>query len=339
MSQETHQRFPVYPDHSKLLEWRDADGTAKAVSSPRDWDRRRAHILAGMQQVMGPLPTQRPGLDVQTLSSEHAEGYERQKISYRADAGEPVPAYLLIPNGISDRMPAMICLHQTTNMGKDEPAGLGGKKSLWYAHELAQRGYVCLVPDYPSLGEYAHDFDKDDYQSGTMKGIWNHTRGIDLLTERSDVDPERVGAIGHSLGGHNAMFLAAFDTRVKAIVSSCGFTAFCRYYGGDLAGWSGPRYMPKILTYGGCKKVPFDFHEIVGSFAPRAFLAVAPLHDDNFDNGGAREVLESAGPVYRLFGAEARLVTRYPDTGHDFPDPDREAAYAFLDRWLRGCVR
>jgi cephalosporin-C deacetylase-like acetyl esterase len=44
-----------------------------------------------------------------------------------------------------------------------------------------------------------------------MKGIFNHMRAVDLLCSRPEVDPKRIGAIGHSLGGHNAMFVGLFD--------------------------------------------------------------------------------------------------------------------------------
>ena len=54
-----------------------------------------------------------------------------------------------------------------------------------------------------------------------MKGIFNHMRCVDLLQAREDVDHERIGVLGHSLGGHNAIFLGAFDIRLKVIVSSC----------------------------------------------------------------------------------------------------------------------
>ena len=73
-----------------------------------------------------------------------------------------------------------------------------------------------------------------------MKAIWNNMRAIDLLQTLPEVDGQRIGCIGHSLGGHNAMFTAAFDTRIQALVSSCGFTSFAKYYGGNLKGWTSP---------------------------------------------------------------------------------------------------
>src|SRR5439155_15286050 len=145
-----------------------------------------------------------------------------------------------------------------------------------------------------------YDFSRSPYPSGSMKAIWNNMRAIDLLQALPEVDGERIGCIGHSLGGHNTMFTAAFDTRIKALVSNCGFTSFPKYYGGNLKGWTSDRYMPRIAgVYGNNpEKMPFDFSEVVAAFAPRAFLASAPLHDDNFEVSGVRDVMAAARPVY-----------------------------------------
>jgi dipeptidyl aminopeptidase/acylaminoacyl peptidase len=243
----------------------------------------------------------------------------------------------LLPRNDADvRLPAVLCLHQTTPRGKDQPVGLSDRPSLHYAKELTLRGYVTLSPDYPTLGEYAHVFDSDDYQSGSMKAIYDNVRAIDLLQSLPEVDPNRIGCIGHSLGGHNGLFTAVFDERLKAVVTCCGFTRFHRYMNGDLTGWSGPRYMPRIATQyeRSPDKMPFDFTEVVAAIAPRPVFIVAPLHDDNFAVDGVRDVVAAAKDVYTLFGRPNHLRATYPDCGHDFPDAARQSAYAFLDESL-----
>src|SRR5262249_42871633 len=186
----------------------------------------------------------------------------------------------------------------------------------------------------PSFGEYPFDFKKSGFDSGTMKGIWNHMAAVDLLQSLPDVDPDRIGCIGHSLGGHNTMFLAAFDTRIKALVSNCGFNSFAKDYDGNLKGWASDRYMPRILSVyeGKPAKVPFDFPEVVATFAPRPFLASAPLGDGNFEVSGVKDCIAAATPVYELLAAKERLAATYPDCGHDFPPEARKTAYEFLDR-------
>jgi hypothetical protein len=239
----------------------------------------------------------------------------------------------------------MLCLHQTNDVGKDEPAGLGGLPNLHYAHELAERGFVCLVPDYPSFGEYRYDFQSPDrgYASGSMKAVWNNLRGVDLLESLREVDAARIGVIGHSLGGHNAIFTAAFDDRLVAVVSSCGFTPFPEYYGGDVKGWTSDRYMPRIRdTYDlAADRIPFDFPEVIAGFAPRGFFSNSPIGDDNFAVAGVRRAFAEARPVHRLFDgdkrvddAAERLVLVTPDCGHDFPPAIRTQAYEWLERRL-----
>ena len=82
-------------------------------------------------------------------------------------------------------------------------------------------------------------------------------------------------------------------------------------------------------------KVPFDFPELIGALAPRAFFANSPLHDANFEVEGVRVAIDAARPVYQLLGVSDRLVADYPDAQHTFPQAVRERAYAFLDRQLR----
>ncbi len=329
---------PEYPNHRQLMVWRDTQGE-HPVKTPDDWARRRVHILSGMQQAMGPLPDRSnlPPLDVQVEETFDGPTFTRYKLSFLAEKNDRVPAYLFVPKKLNGRrVPGIVALHQTTPLGKREPAGLGPNENKHYGLELAKRGYVVIVPDYPSFGDYSYDFNADDYVSGSMKGIFNHMRAIDLLTSRPEVDPSRIGAIGHSLGGHNAMFLGVFDQRVKAIVSSCGWTPLHHYYNGDLKGWTSDRYVPRIRDVYGLdpNRVPFDMYEIVASFAPRAFFSVSPLHDDNFEVEGVRQVIAAAKPVFELLGAGDNLQVRYPDAPHDFPPAERFESYAFLDKQL-----
>ncbi|MCA9146147.1 MAG: alpha/beta fold hydrolase, partial [Planctomycetales bacterium] len=234
---------------------------------------------------------------------------------------------------------AMLCLHQTTGIGKGEPAGLGGKPTLHYAHELAERGFVCIVPDYPSFGDYPYDFKTQGkhYASGSMKAIWNNIRAVDLLVSLPQVDSDRIGCIGHSLGGHNSLFTAAFDQRLKAVVTSCGFTAFHHYYEGKLAGWTSDRYMPRIrdLYENDPDQVPFDFYEVLAAICPRSIFINAPLHDSNFDVTGVRKVVEEVGKAYDLVSLRENVVAKYPDSAHDFPDAVRQEAYAWLKSELK----
>jgi dienelactone hydrolase len=308
------------------------------VKTAFDWGQRRAQVLAALQSVMGPLPdpSQRAPLEVRVVSETATGAYLRKKITYQSDSSSRVSAYLLVPDAVRRGAPAMICLHDDAPAGKDGPAGLDARDSMRYADELARRGYVCLVPDYPSFGE-SYDFQEHGYASGAMKAVWDNVRGIDLLETLPEAGPRRIGIIGHGLGGQNALLTAALDCRIAAVVSSCGFTTFARYRGGDLTDWADPRMMPRIrdVAKGDPAKVPFDFGELLGTLVPRPVFLLAPLGDEVMDVEGVKSAVGDASAVYELRRAPGALQAVYPDGGRIFPEPMRTQAYAWLDRRLK----
>ncbi len=335
------EQTAIYTEHQDLSYYLDVDGNKQPIRTPQDWAIRREQILQNLQTVMGNLPgnARKVPLNVEVLEETKIDGdIVRRKIAYDTEKSTRVHAYLFLPPG-SAAKPAVLCLHQTTRPGKREPAGLEGKPNLHYALHLAQRDYVTLAPDYPSFGEYEYEFDpqKTGFRSGTLKAIWDNMRAIDLLQALPEVEGARIGCIGHSLGGHNTMFTAVFDQRIKCLVSNCGFTRFHKYYGGKLKGWTSPRYMPVIndVYQNDPDQVPFDFPEIVAAFAPRPFLASAPVRDGNFEVSGVRDCIAAARQIYQLLGVPENLQANYPDSEHDFPADARAVAYEFLDRHLK----
>jgi dienelactone hydrolase len=339
---------PWYDDRAHLLCYQDEQGNLLPVRTADEWQRRVAHVRAGMEAVMGPLPkkTQLP-LDLIIHGETRLRHYTRQHVSFVVEPGDRLPGYLLVPHEAADwqagtpGLPAMICLPGSSAPGKLTPAGLSSSGGLAYGHELAERGFVCLVLDYPMLhtAEYSTDPYELGYVSATMKGIVNHRRGVDLLESLPYVDARAIGVIGHSLGGHNALFLAVFEPRIQAVVSSCGFNVFAKHAGGDVRAWSNPYYMPRIKTIyeDDPAKIPFDFTEVLAALAPRPVFVNAPLHDaPDFEVSGVVDCVVAALPVYReLFQAADRLEVVHPDAGHSFPFGARLAAYAMLDRYLR----
>lgn len=332
-----------------LLLYRGDDGEPRPVRSVDDWRRRRAEILAGMQAVTGRLPGEekKVPLDVEVVEEVDCGAYVRRLIRYASEPGGRVPAYLLVPKallrGDGARAPAVLCLHGTDNVvGHGIVVGLGERPNRQYASELAERGYVTLAPNYPLLAKYQPDLEALGWESGTLKAVWDNMRGLDLLASLPYVEPGAIGAMGHSLGGHNAVYTAVFDDRIQAVVSSCGLDSYLDYYGGDEAvwmpekGWTQTRYMPRLRDYRGrLEAIPFDFHELIGALAPRHVLIIAPLHDHNFRSDSVDRIAAAARPVFDLYGHPERLRVLHPDCDHDFPAEMRQAAYRLFDEVLR----
>lgn len=335
-----------------LLLFRDAANRVAPARTAAEWSQRRAEVLAGMQAVMGLLPgtAKRVALEVKIESETDCGSYVRREISYQSEPGARVPAFLLLPKTVlagKVRAPGILCLMPTNAAEGNRPVvGLGkpdGKPGRNYGEELALRGCVVIVPPYPHLGPYKPDLKGLGYRSGTMKAIWDNVRALDVLAATPGVSPGGFGAIGHSLGGHNSIFTAVFDERVTAVVSSCGFDSYLDYYREKQAtvwrpgqGWTQERYMPALADYAGrLEEIPFDFHELIGALAPRAFLAIAPRGDANFKWESVDRVMAAARPVYELLRVSERLALEHPDCEHDFPPEMREKAYRWLERFLQ----
>lgn len=305
----------------------------------------RIALLGGMQQVMGKFPCddKRFDLDIRVEAETELCQYTRKLITYQSEPDSRTPAWLCIPKleaGI--KAPGILCLHPTDNKnGHNVVVGLGGRENRQYAAELAERGYVTISPAYPHLANYWPNLGGLGYVSETMKAIWDNSRALDVLETLDFVDAKKgYGAIGHSLGGHNALYTAVFDARIQAVATSCGFDAYPDYYSGNPErwefgqGWCQIRYMPRMSNYRGkLDEIPFDFPGILAALSPRHVYINAPLHDENFQ---WESVDGCVGYARKVYGKDAgKIVVEHPDYGHDFKEAQRQAAYGMLDRVLR----
>ena len=334
------EKKKVLPRLRSLLLYDDPDGLFQPISTLDHFTKKRQQILYGMSQGMGQLPD-RPKhrlLDdfrVRVLNSQVRGRYIKKTIQFDVAQGEVVHAFLYEPldRPLGVKRPGIVGMHPTSKSGKTsfESWPLGN-----FPIELAMLGYVVIVPDYPGFGDSKpYDFETDRYDSGTIKGVYNHMSCVDLLQVHPHVDPTKIGTIGHSLGGHNAMFLAAFDDRVKIAVSSCGWTPF-EYYEtkkGRLKTWALPSYMPLLETVYGLhpREFPFDFHEVAAAIAPRVFFSSSPTGDGVFPGWGPKAAATHIRKFFKLRGAEKAFQFHQPRAQHRFPWDTRQAAYRAMN--------
>ena len=330
----------VPPQLNELLVYYDEDDLFQPIAKPEHFKKKRQQIIDGMLQGMGQLPD-RPtrssleDFDIRVVNSQVRGRYTKKTISFEVAKGEVVHAFLYEPlnKKPGEKRPGVVGMHPTGRAGK-------GCFESWplcnFPIELAMLGYVVIVPDYPSFGDsQPYDFDSDRYGSGTIKGVFNHMTCVDLLQVHPDVNPEKIGTIGHSLGGHNAMFLAAFDDRVKIAVSSCGWTPF-EYYEtkqGRLKTWALPQYMPPLETLykSDHRQFPFDFHEVAAAIAPRVFFSSSPTNDGVFPGWGPKAAASPVKAFFKAHGAEKNFQFHQPGAQHRFPWETRQAAYRSMN--------
>ena len=291
-------------------------------------------------RLLGKTPA-RSALQPKILERIALQGFAREKVSYQVEPGQRVSAFLFLPEG-GPRRPAVLCIHQHNrefHLGKSEPAGLSGNPEQYFALELAKRGYVTLAPDAICFEERQHpslrgaDFERFEATRRLAEGsclqakmVWDLQRALDYLGTRREVDPRRLGCLGHSLGGQETLFLSAIDRRIAAGVSSCGFSSYRAIFDAALL-HNFAAYVPGILRYGGLERV-------LGLVAPRPFLVLAASEDSLFPMPGVQETVKNARRSYGSRGRDRLRLEVFPG-GHGFTGPMREAAYAWFDRWLR----
>jgi dienelactone hydrolase len=222
-------------------------------------------------------------------------------------------------------MPAVFCHHQHNfefNLGKSEVVGLAGNPDQAYAHELAERGFITFAPDAIAFEERnwsGGTFEAEYYELASRlvrgqtllaKVLHDASIGVDYLVSRPEVDPDRIGFLGHSYGGRMAIWLPAFDRRIRATVSldrGAGIQMeFC---------------LPGIMQHG-------EIEDIVASVAPTPLLLSATTEDRW--SRGAQRTYEAALPAF----ASSTLQLRLWPGGHAFTQSMREEAYRFLAEHL-----
>jgi dienelactone hydrolase len=273
------------------------------------------------------------------------------KLSYDGEPGERIPAYLLLPRHTSAaKLPAVLAAHQCDcrcDIGKEQVVGkCVDLPDQAYGLELVREGFVVLAPDANKVGE-RHDPElREPWQTafaeigdqhaccGAPGGSWgpirwkpvfDAMRGVDFLCRHESVDPERIGMIGHSLGADTTIWTMPFEERIRAAAISGG--------GLMISKWS-PYGLPYV--------------DILRLIAPRPFFEVSGIWDDvnwkererpaTIDDAmeEKRSAHRRAREVYRLFGKEECLGLYEFEGEHSFPREGREAAYAWLKRWLAG---
>ena len=326
-----------------------SDGIDSAsIDSIQGWEKKRDRILAVIQTMMGEAEDIEPLPPLQEILKDEDQGtYIRRHLRIRSEPDDWIPAYLLIPKNLPHQpVPVMIVLHQTVAQGKDEPAGIRGSSELAFGVELVQRGYICLLPDAIGFGERIppdtqpyHDalefYMKHPRWSFFGKMVWDIHRLVDYLVTLPEVDPYRIGCIGHSHGAYGTLTAAMFEPRISAAVASCGFTTLRRDPVPER--WSHlTALMPAIGFYlENIASIPFDWHEILATLAPRPLFYWGTLEDKIFPNTeNLLGIAEELRGVYGLYGAADWLSFHLVPGDHSFPPHAREMAYQWLDRVL-----
>src|SRR5262249_29567589 len=207
-----------------------------------------------------------------------------------------------------------------------------------YALHLVRRGYVTLAPECFMIK------DLEGWAKGQAKALearrpgwtgmgkmtFDASRCVDFLETRPEVDKERIGCIGFSLGAKEVLYAMAFEPRYKVGVFNEGGIGL------RTSNWTDAWYLTEEMK----KHIPaFEHHQLLALIAPRAFLICGG--DDGtpdkacVDGEKSWPFIKEVLPVYELYGSGDRIGLLCHKGRHSFPRDARRTAYQWLDHWMK----
>ena len=304
----------------------------KAPATKSAWETKRREIRAETVALLGKLPP-RPDLpEVKTLSREDRGDYVVEKFEFDNRAGADVPGYLLLPKSPSTpKSPAILYCHW--HGGEYDI----GKEELFQAKHnpeppgptLAKRGFVVLGIDAYCFGERngsgpggPSERGRDGELSASKFNLWvgrtlwgmilrDDLMALDYLASRPEVDQNRIGVMGMSMGATRSWWLMALDERIKTGVPICCLTRYQNLIQNQLLKAHGIYYfVPNLLNH-------FDTEAIIALIAPRPVLFLDGDQDGTSPVDGIHAIEEAVWPVYRLYDQEKAFHSEvYVGQGH-----------------------
>jgi dienelactone hydrolase len=287
---------------------------------------------------------------VETISREDRGDYVVEKFRFDNQAGASVPGYLLLPKRPEGKVPAILFCHWhggEYHIGKEElfradhtPVAPG---PAWVA-----RGYAVLGIDAYCFGERngqgpggasekggAGEMSASKFNLWMGRTLWgmmlrDDLMALDYLVSRPEVDAERVGVTGISMGATRTWWLMALDDRLRTGVAVACLTRYQSLIAHEGLKYHGIYYfVPGFLRH-------FDSEAVVALAAPRPALFQNGDQDEGSPVDGIRMIEDKVRPVYALYGATNEFQSIiYPGLGHVYSPAMWERTLSWLDEKLR----
>ena len=244
-----HERFTdatrMVPGYIRKLRNRHDDERSRVIANlktPEQLDRYQSETRTKLQAALGEFPARSP-LKPRIAGVAERGDYAIEKIIFESRPNYFVTANAYVPRRHTGPYPAVLAPvgHWGLGKGFEEYQRLGAY--------LARRGYLALVYDVPGQGERRQYFNpvlrralidpggshwfvtlEHGYAGGQTiltSGnyasylVWDGIRALDYLTQRKDVDPQRLACTGTSGGGLQTELLSAIDDRIKVSIPVC----------------------------------------------------------------------------------------------------------------------
>jgi dienelactone hydrolase len=301
----------------------------------------KSRILEKLVELRGRVPDRVEPL-VETVSSVATDTHVRHRLEIAVSEFSRLPAYLLVPHDLREgqRRPGILALHGHAERGMDTIAAADDPDAdvpMTYGRQAVDAGYVVLCPawwGWPGRDGHVGCVGTRDkcnviQMAASMYGlsvlglhIQDGQAALDVLSQRPEVDPARIGCIGNSYGGRTAMWLSAFDERVRATVASGCVNVF-RERSLKLVSCA-IQYFHGMMRY--C-----DVDDVFCLLAPRALQLMAGAVDPLLNERDREATFAKVRAAYAAAGAPDALECTVHPGGHWMEWP---LAHAFLARRL-----
>ena len=318
---------------------------AKTEEELRLW---KEALKGKIRELLGEVPEPAP-LNPQLLSTEENDRFVREKWLVQSELDCFVPLYLVVPKAEEKRMPAILCAHGHGPYGKDPVAGVhfddpDRKQNILahnynYAEQMAEAGFVAVVPDWRSFGErigYSNPYPARDICNvhflqhlilgRTLLGanIFDGMRVIDFLLTRDEVDPDRIGCMGLSFGGTMTTYLALLDDRVKAADIICYATS-TEHYAVSRPNFCGSQIVPFLYMYA-------DVPDVIAAIASKPLLIESGASDTCFWIHSSLSAHETIRKAYEASGHPENLCIEVFPGEHGFSG---RKGFSFFRKFLK----
>lgn len=327
-----------------------------------DFETWRTTAREKMVSLMLVPPPRAKSYDMQVLDEEKRDGYTARKVEFNISGYCRIPAYILIPDG-EGPFPAVNALHDHGGhytIGKEKmirPFGVSQEvyddcdnwcnnlyEGRYVGDYLAKNGYVVISADALCWGDRGRKEGEDGKKLGDIAGnfmmlgrnlsAWmsfEDTYATEFLASLPEVDSDRIGCIGLSMGAYRAWMLGALSPLVKASVAVCWMTTtdsqFSWEYGRNERG-------AFANNLAGVRNI-LDYPHIASLACPNAMYLVNGETDKLFKPHSVLDSYAIMQKVWDSQGVGDKLKTSLLPMGHEFPRSVQASALEFLDKYLK----
>jgi hypothetical protein len=329
-------------------EWADDFGKYKSplefpdgrrVKTAVEWQNRRKEIIDAWHKIMGPWPALLEKPNLEFLDKNTRENFTQHRVRVEIAPRQMSEGYLLVPEG-KGPFPAVLVPYYEP----ETSIGLSEQELRDFGYQLAKRGFVTF-----SIGSPGGDARNPASGEATWQPLsflgYVAANCCNALANLKEVDPARIGIVGHSYGSKWAMFGSCLYEKFACAVWCDGGIVFDErrpnvnywepwYLGQDPLFKRKPgvptKENPRTGAYKQLIESGHDLHELHTLMAPRPFL----VSGGSEDSPERWQALNHTVAVNKRLGFNHR-VAMTNRKGHTPTPESNEQIYLFFEHFLK----